>query len=329
MMRKQANSGAVVADVGGTNTRFARVSLAGVQSDLAIYSNAEHASFAELLARYFAETQVECTTLAVAVAGPVKAGAVQMTNLPWCLSAADLSAEFAIEHVYLVNDFEAQAWATLRLAENELRYIGAAKLDPKSARAVLGPGTGLGISGLLPVGEDWVVIAGEGGHLSMPALNESEALLVDTVISQFGHCSAERLLSGPGLLYMQNFFGGTAKLPEQVTELARQGDAAALKATVTFSEMLGTVAADLALAFGARGGVYLTGGVIPRIGELFRADLFRQRFIQKGRFSDYLDTIATVIVNAQFPALRGLALYLEKQTARKAQAEFGQQQGAA
>jgi glucokinase len=182
--------------------------------------------------------------------------------------------------------------------------------------ATLGPGSGIGVAAMVPASDGWAVMTGEGGHVSMPAQTDEEEAVIARLRERFGHCSAERILSGPGLV---NLYVALAELAgrgqptvtaEDVTNLARQGEPLARKTLGMFFAMLGTVAGDVALTTGARGGVYVAGGIVPRFVELLRKSEFRARFEAKGRYRDYLAAIPTFVVTAPLPAFRGLRYLL-------------------
>jgi glucokinase len=300
----------LVADVGGTNSRLALVDPDGSPVRVRHFTNAEFSSFGDILASYLSDSGVRPEQAAFAVAGPVEDQTVTMTNLGWQLSASDLARAHDIGRVELMNDFAAQAWGTLYISDDELIKIGGGRAIAGSSRAILGPGTGLGAGGLISTGSGWAAVSGEGGHVTLAAVTEGEQSLITSVTAELGHCSAESLLSGPGLLYIYRFLGGTGDQPQDITSRALDGEPLALRAFDMFFNLLGTVAADLALILGARGGVYLTGGVLPVISKLLSASCFRQRFERKGRMSRYLKAIPVCLVMAEDPALRGLAGYL-------------------
>ncbi len=307
---------ALVADIGGTNVRFAMVNEVGQLTAQARYPNARFGSFDDALATYLQTVGMQPQRAALAVAGPVDNARVEMTNLGWHLVAADLAERHAIPRVEIMNDFAAQAWATLDLTDAELQPVGGGTVVPQANRAILGPGTGLGVSGLVRAADDWAVVAGEGGHVTLAGSTPLEHELIDYVASAQGHCSAEKLLSGPGLATIHTFLKDAplapAAAPTEVTRLAAAGDVLAKQAVELFCTLLGTVAGDLALTFGARGGVYLTGGILPDILPLFVASGFRRRFATKGRFSDWLAKIPVRVVTAPEPSLRGLRVWVSR-----------------
>jgi len=179
--------------------------------------------------------------------------------------------------------------------------------------AVLGPGSGLGVGGLLPAADGWAAISGEGGHHTLAAMNREEADVIDAVRDESGHCSAERILSGPGLVRLYRALAkmaGRESAPEitpaDVSALAKQGEPLARRTYAMFFAMLGTVAGNLALILGARGGVYVAGGIVPRVLEAFERSEFRERFVAKGRYRSYLEAIPTYVITDAVPAFLGL-----------------------
>jgi glucokinase len=220
----------------------------------------------------------------------------------------------------VINDFSALALALPDLSAAELRPIGGGAPVPGAPKAVLGPGTGLGVAGLVPARGAWLPLAGEGGHVDFAPGDEREVEILRRLKRRWDHVSVERLLSGPGLVSLYQTLaeleaGGEvseAPTPEAVVEAARAAeDGMAGAALRTFCAVLGAVAGDLALTLGALGGVYLAGGIVPRLGAAFDEAGFRRRFEAKGRFADYLARIPVYVVMAPHPALRGLARCLD------------------
>ena len=190
--------------------------------------------------------------------------------------------------------------------------VGGGQAVDGAPKVVVGPGTGLGTAGLVRIAGRWHAITGEGGHVTMAPSNEREARIIALGRERFGHCSAERLISGAGLAFIYSALNGGPDLaPEEVGARIAAGEAAALEALDVFFQLLGTVASNLALTFAAFGGVYIGGGITPRYLEQFQASGFRQRFEDKGRYRPFLADIPTWVITADQPALRGLAAYAE------------------
>jgi glucokinase len=222
-----------------------------------------------------------------------------------------------LNRLQIVNDFAAIAWALPLLTPADVAKIGGGESVSRATLAALGPGSGLGVSALVPAGDGWAVMSGEGGHTSMPAATREEDEVIALLRDRFdGHCSAERVLSGPGLVNLYVTLaelagrGSPTVTPEDVTNLAKQGEPLARKTLAMFFAMLGTVAANLAVTTGARGGVYIAGGIVPRLVEQIGKSEFRRRFEAKGRYNQYLAAIPTYVITAPLPAFRGLKYVL-------------------
>ena len=251
----------------------------------------------------------------VAVAGPVRESVARLTNASWILDAVEIREALDLRSVRLINDFEAQAYALPWLGANDLQQVGGGKAEPRGARLVLGPGTGLGVAGLIPDQQGgFRAVAGEGGHVTLPAMNDEESDLLARLRARFGHVSAERVISGPGMeaLYLavsEGLARGDEPEPVSAMDMAARagaGDEIARATLQHFSAFLGTVSADLALIFWARSGVYLSGGVVQRLGPAFDKQTFRRRFETKGRFSATLGDIPTFIITNPNSGLLGL-----------------------
>ena len=314
----------LLADVGGTNARFAWQAAAGAPlQDVRTLPCAGHDSLEAAMRAYLAETAHPVPALAaVGIANPVTGDRVQMTNHHWSFSIEALRQALGFERLRVINDFTALALALPHLPAHELRQVGGGAAQPGAAIGLVGAGTGLGVSGLLPLGPRWLPLAGEGGHVSLPAETPLEAELVAVLRQRYGRVSAERALSGPGLRALHQALGVVqgqslppADAPEAaaIVEAALGGrDAHCAQVLELFCGWLGTVAGDLALTLGARGGVYIGGGIVPRLGTAFDRSPFRARFEAKGRFESYLREIPVqLILSPTSPALRGAAEALE------------------
>lgn len=253
----------------------------------------------------------------LAIAAPIRGDEIRMVNIDWRFSMTGLEQALSLDRATALNDFAAQAYALPVLSENDVRCVGSGHQVPLAPKAVLGPGTGLGTAGLVNVDGRWHAVTGEGGHVTMAPSNEREARIIALGREHFGHCSAERLISGAGLAFLYDavnggaFSGGAATPPAEVGERILAGEADALDALEVFFQLLGTVASNLALTFGAYGGVYIAGGIVPRYLEQFSESGFRSRFEDKGRYRGILADIRTCVVTADYSALRGLAAYAE------------------
>ncbi|MGI9330086.1 MAG: glucokinase [Gammaproteobacteria bacterium] len=298
----------LIADIGGTNTRCALAGPDGPEQRQH-FSNQDFPSAAALLDHYLGSLAVadRPKAAALAVAAPVRNDTVQMTNLHWSINAGELRTALGLQTLKLLNDFEALACALPALSDTQVHQIGGGQPDPRGTKVVIGPGTGLGMSTLVRNADGWRALAGEGGHASLAASNAQETAIISKVRERYGHCSIERLVSGPGLsLIHELLHGEESLLPEQIGELITSGNTAACASFDLFCELLGTAAADAALMLGAFGGVYIGGGIAPHHDERFCASGFRRRFTAKGRYADYLNAIPTYLIKAPDPTLIGL-----------------------
>ena len=314
-----SETGRLLADVGGTNARFAWQSGAGAPvTDVRVLPAADFPTLQAAMHAYLAGLgRGRPAMAAIAIANPITGDQVRMTNHDWAFSQAALKAEFGLAHLRLLNDFTALALALPDLPAGELRQVGGGVGQPDKARALLGAGTGLGVSGLVPDGAGgWVPLEGEGGHVTLPAVSARERLVMDGLARLHGRASAERLCSGQGLVDAFTLLceadgvalSGLSSAASVTDAALKARQPQALEALNMLCAMLGSVAGNLALTLGARGGVYIGGGIVPRLGNWFDTSPFRQRFEAKGRFQDYLKDIPVwVITSAQSPALLGAA----------------------
>jgi glucokinase len=307
----------LVGDVGATNARFALVE-SGRISAPRVYALDDHPSIVDALDAYLAAEapQTRPRRAVLAVAAPVTKDQVTLTNHPWTFSIDGLRRRYGWERLAVLNDFAANALAIPHLAEADRLQIGAGAPAPDTPIAVIGPGTGLGVSALVPTQAGFAPIQGEGGHVTMAPANARESAVLDLMRRRYDHVSAERLLSGPGLINLYNAIcelEGAPAAPLKAAQItdADAEDAHARAATQMFCAMLGTVAGNLALTLGARGGVFIAGGIAPRLGARLVESGFRERFEAKGRFKSYLAAIPTYVITRQLPALLGAAKLLE------------------
>lgn len=328
----------ILADVGGTRARFAWQPQSGgalrciTTVECASYAGPEEA-LAAWLAHYRLGSPVEA---AIALATPLSGeDELRMTNGLWRFSRRRLAARLGLHRLEFVNDFTALAMALPALEPTELRRIGGRATNPFVQRQVvglLGPGTGLGVSGLLPGPQgSWIAIAGEGGHVSLPSNDPLEDAVLQILRARFGHVSAERVLSGEGL---RNLWGALQALESnphalelnpqvvleevpsatQISELAlREQHPLACRVLEVFCGLLGQIAGNLALTLGASGGIYIGGGIVPQWGTMLERSRLRTCFEAKGRFRTYLEAIPLWVIDAsEPPALRGAARLLDE-----------------
>jgi glucokinase len=314
----------LLADIGGTNARFAwqEGSNAPIENVQALPA-AGYATVADAISHYLdGQGRGVPPSCAIAIANPVASDNIAMTNHHWAFSIAALKARIGFERLVVINDFTALALALPSLADDEKRQVGGGTAQPNAAIGVLGPGTGLGVSGLLPDGRGgWVPVQGEGGHVTLPATNAREQAIIDQLARRHGHPSAERAVCGQGLVDLHRAVVALNQpgAPEpthaaaDITTAALAGsDAACVEAVSLMCAFLGTVAGNLALTLGARGGIYIGGGIVPRLGQAFDSSPFRARFEAKGRFSSFVASLPVYVIESRrSPAFLGAASALD------------------
>jgi len=310
----------LLGDLGGTNLRLAWQAVEGAPlEDILNLSCAEHDGLAQAIRAYLQRTgRPAPAACAIGVAAPVIGDQIQLTNrLDWSFSIRELQRELGLARLEIINDFTALALSVPHLKPEELRAVGGGQPQADAPKALIGPGTGLGVSVLVPCGEGrWTALQTEGGHVTLPSALPKERAVIDRLALRYGHVSAERVVSGAGLQDIHQSLcelAGEPPLAEPlsaaaITERAQSQDARCAEALHMFCAFLGSVAGNLALTVGARGGVYIGGGIVPRLGDLFDGSPFRERFEAKGRFRSYLAAIPTFVIVARTPpALIGAA----------------------
>ena len=306
----------LIADLGGTNLRLAVARRGAGIADVAVHRCADFPDLAAAVVAYLESLPAAArpTRGAIAVACSVMGDEVRLTNLDWRFSIAGLQRELAFERLDVINDFAAIALAVPHLGESDLRQVGGGTAVADAPIGIIGPGTGLGVTGLIRTEAGDTALSTEGGHATLPAMDDEEAEVIGLLRKRFGHVSAERALSGPGLINLHQALSQIAgrdagtPTPDEITAGALADPASAHgRAVEMFCRLLGTVAADLALSLGARGGIYIAGGIVGKLGPAFERSGFRARFEQKGRFSEYLAAVPTFVITDEQPALRGLA----------------------
>ncbi|RUO71715.1 glucokinase [Idiomarina ramblicola] len=321
---------AVVADIGGTNARFGRINLKTFELDrIQVFACANYLNLTDALIAYREQQQVELIHVAIAIACPAEGDSIQMTNHHWQFSVKGTRDALGLTSFIVLNDFAAAAMSLVTLNKSETKKIGGGKKIENTPCAVLGAGTGLGVGHLicLPNG-DMMPLPGEGGHADWAPLNEKEWAIHEFLARRFeGRVSAERLLSGPGLenLYQAIAYYHDRAVPplpaKTIGARAVTGcDAIATETVNQFFASLGSFAGNLALTLNTRGGVYIAGGVVPKLLPLMAGSEFRTRFEQKGRFCNLAESIPCYVITAEYAGMRGVAQYL-KQTLRHTAAD--------
>ena len=308
----------LLADIGGTNARFALLAdgTVGMIRHMAV---SDHGSFRDALDKYLGDLPEPGNIRAaiLAVAGTVRNGRCALTNTTWVIDAAELRAESGFSTVRLINDFEAVAWALPRLAPDQLLRLGGRQPVQGAPLAALGPGTGLGMAALIPAANGPIVLSSEGGHATMAGNSPQEDAVIAHLRQRFGHVSAERVLSGDGLENLHEALAALDNLAlprrhaAEITRAGIEGSCPTSRAAIDmFCAMLGTVAGNLALTLGATGGIFIAGGILRRMPEYLAGSQFRARFEDKGRFRDYLEPIPAYLIleeDVAFVGLRALA----------------------
>jgi glucokinase len=308
----------LLGDIGATNVRFALLSN-GVLGPITWFTVADFPRFTDAVNAFL---DCHCRQMSVcaallAVAGPVHSNRCVLTNSEWTIDAPELCAAFSFAKVNILNDFEATALSLPILTAADLYPVGGGEPALGAPMAVLGPGTGLGVACFVPGSQSSIVVASEGGHATMAATSDREDAIIDYLRREFSHVSAERVVSGSGLenLYRAVIAIDGIEAPKrnaaEITNAALDGTCPTARAALDlFCAMLGTFAGNVALMFGARGGVFIAGGIAPRLTEYIARSEFRARFEHKGRFREYLASIpSSIIVHpaATFMGLRSLA----------------------
>lgn len=305
----------VIGDIGGTNARFA-LAQNGAYQNLVHVGVGQYASLHDALTAYIEglAPSLRPSEAALAIAGPVFGDTIALTNHGWTFSISELKQRLELSSLAVMNDFAATALSVPYLRASDIFLVGPDSAEAKGPIGVIGPGTGLGVSSLIPIGENWALLPGEGGHVTLAASTKEEDEIIKVLRTRFEHVSAERVLSGAGLVNLYEALCSIAGVaappltPADVTNRAIcQTDATCVDAFAHFCRFLGTVASDLAVTIGATGGIYIAGGILLRFKEAFAASPFRQRFEDKGRFSGLLRGIPTRLILDESPALSGLA----------------------
>lgn len=312
----------LVADIGGTNARFALVRDAhGPTEAITRVATDAHRGFAEAAQTSLLDhSALLPRTAVIAAAGPVSGERIALTNAHWVIEPRDLIERLDLEQVIVLNDFEAQALALPGLEGDSIEQIGPGTADPHGAKVVLGPGTGLGVAAMVYAHGTWIPVPSEGGHVELGPVSEADYRIWPHIERIENRVTAERLLSGAGLLRLSRAVAGEAGLerrfetPADVTAAADAGDEIGLRTMEVFVRALGRVAGDFALTFLARGGVFLGGGIPGRIRTYLAHPAFREAFEAKAPHASLVREIPTYLIRHEMPALEGLAAFARTPT---------------
>ncbi|MDY6321672.1 MAG: glucokinase [Succinivibrio sp.] len=305
---------ALIGDIGGTNARLALCNLAdGTLSTPIIYSAVENPSLEEVILRFKKDCGQEFSVGCIAIACPITGDHVKMTNNPWEFSIRELKEHTGLEKLLVINDFTAMSMSVPVLDEKDLVKVGGGERDRRAPVAIYGAGTGLGVGHLVHVGDKWLALPGEGGHVDMAPANSEEDEILLTLRKRFGHVSYERVLSGPGLVNIYEAISGahgrtkSGMTPADVTgnAVSANPDPDCARTLKIFCSMMGSFGGNLALTMGTYGGVFIAGGVVPHFLDYFLKSDFRRSFEDKGRFNGLLAKVPVYVVTDKLAGLRG------------------------
>jgi len=312
---------ALVGDIGGTNARFALWNDERIES-VQTLAAADFASPEKAIEHYLSSLGLatdNLSSLCLGCAGPVSGEDFSFTNNHWTLNRSAFRQALQLDNLLLINDFTAMALGMTRLRGGDSLQICPGTAETASPSLVIGPGTGLGVSTLVPQGEGrWGVLPGEGGHVDLPIGSLREAALWQHLHGELGHVRAEDILSGSGLLRLYRAICAldnhtpTLTSPAEISSAGQAGDPVAEEVLSLFCIWLGRVAGNGVLTMGARGGVYIVGGVIPRFASFFQSSGFARSLCSKGCMSHYLEGVPVWLVTAEYPGLEGAGVALQQ-----------------
>ena len=300
----------LIADIGATTTRCA-LALPGRRKTehLKVVANADFESVEDVLGGFLASLPSKPSTGALAIAAPISGDEVRMVNRNWSFSRLTLASRIGLDRLEVINDFHAIAWALPLIGNKDRAEVGVATAYRPGNRAVLGPGSGLGVAAWIDDGRKGVPLTGEGGHVTLSGRDDHEDRIIARLRERYGHCSAERVLSGPGIIALHStMHSGEMKTSREIT--TGTVDPKCRATMEQFYRFLGSVSADLAMTTGAYGGLYVAGGIVPANVEQIRASAFRERFEDKGRYRPYMQAIPTYVITDPMPGLTGLSAYI-------------------
>jgi len=323
---QHADGPRLLADIGGTNARFALETGPGEIGSVQVYPCADYPGVAEVIKKYLKDTKIgRVNHAAIAIANPVDGDQVSMTNHDWTFSIEATRRALGFDTLLVVNDFTALAMALPGLTDAQRVQVGSGARRPNSVIGLLGPGTGMGVSGLIPADDRWIALGSEGGHASFAPADEREDIVLQYARKKWSHVSFERVAAGPGIEVIYRALAGRDKKRVagsidtiEIVRRALDGEPLAAESVDVFCGILGTFAGNIAVTLGALGGIYIGGGVVPRLGEFFARSSFRKRFEAKGRFEAYLQSVPTYVITAEYPAFLGVSAILAEQLSNRA-----------
>ncbi len=320
----------LVADIGGTHARFgwvrdAGASLSDVQTLLCVDYDRPHDAAIHYLSHF--HSGASPSRVVIAIASAISSGPIKVTNSAWTLDRVEFATHTGVANIEVFNDFEAIALILPHMAATDYQLIGPSVPNPNFAMAVIGPGTGLGVAGIIPVSQrpgTWQTVCGEGGHVTLCAASTYQSDLLRVAGRAHTHISAERLVSGLGLPALRRAVAEVEGLPiEQEMDAEQIGTLGSTRSDVlcehtmeAFCSLLGLIAGNLALTLGARGGIFIAGGIVPKLGAFFGQSGFRTQFEAKGRYINYQREICTAVITTPYPGLRGLVSHVMRDSAQ-------------
>lgn len=311
---------ALVGDVGGTNARLALCEIeTGAISQAKTFSTSDYASLEAVIRTFLDEQKLEIREACIAIACPITGDRVEMTNHDWSFSTREMQGNLGLHQLEIINDFTAVSMAVPMLSADDLLQFGGGAPVKDKPVAIYGAGTGLGVAHLVHVDQRWVSLPGEGGHVDFAANSEEEDQILEVLRGELGHVSAERILSGGGLV---NLYRAIVKSDDRVPEPLKPRDVTeraladsctdCRRALAMFCVIMGRFGGNLALTLGTFGGVYIAGGIVPRFLEFFKASGFRGGFEDKGRFKAFVQDIPVYLIVHDNPGLLGSGAHLRQ-----------------
>lgn len=314
----------IVADIGGTNLRVGLVEPDGSVVNLELFQCEKFSSLKSVLELYLSNQNIDSTAnkinACLAIACPVDQDLINMTNLPWSFSKAELKAQLNLNQLYMINDYTAIAWSINSLSDSQKVKIGGGEPVPYTPIAICGPGTGLGVANVIWGNDQWISVGGEGGHVDFAPVDDTEIEILKYLQTKYPRVSYEQVLSGLGIEQIYQAICSINNVQAQNYQAKDISGKAldnscplCLKALEQFCKILGSFAGNLALTTSAFGGVYIAGGIVPRFIEFFENSDFRERFIAKNPFTQFNSNIPTYVITEAQPGILGASAYLIQQ----------------
>lgn len=314
----------IVADIGGTNARFGLVqelTQAVHITEQHIFNCSEYDTFSHVLNAYLnLIPNFKPKNMCIAIAGPIIGDKIKMTNLKWAFSITEIKQQFKLEHFEVINDFAAQALSVTQLTPTDLITVKPGNVLSTAPKTILGPGTGLGVASLIHTTRHWTALPGEGGHANFAPSNVLEIEIFKILSRSDQHVSLETLLCGSGLVRLHTALSEingtihdntTLLSPADITkEALHDKSSISYKTLCVFCSVLGSAAGNIALTVGARSGVYLTGGILPRVSNILLESDFKESFNSKGVMRHYVEQIPVYLITHPQPALLGTAAHM-------------------